>query len=210
MGSLNDHDPQRLAFARDRVSLLPQAETSTYRVGRNCAVDDTVKIGVGTVIQDNVVILGDVQIGKNCLIKPGTVIGAKGFSFGFEEDLTPIAIGHSGGVRIGDRVEIGALCTVCQGTVNNTVIEDDCKLDDHIHIAHNCYIKAKTVIAAGAIFGGGVTVGKASWVGLQATIMNQANLGDRVVVGTQANVIRDAEDGTVLVGNPATVLRMRV
>jgi acetyltransferase-like isoleucine patch superfamily enzyme len=40
--------------------------------------------------------------------------------------------------------------------------------------------------------------------------MNQANLGDRVVVGTQANVIRDAEDGTVLVGNPATVLRMRV
>lgn len=208
MSSLNDHDPKRFEFAVSRQQYLPRC-IGRISIGRNCSISQESVIGDGTVIQDNVVIIGDVHIGKGCLIKPGTVIGAKGFSFGFTEDLKPIAIGHTGGVHIGDRVEIGSLCTVCQGTVDNTVIEDDVKLDDHIHIAHNCHIKEKTVITAGAIFGGGVVVGKACWIGLQATIKNQVHLADRTAVGTHANVVKDSEPGDILIGNPAKLLRKR-
>lgn len=207
--SLNDYDPKRLEFAMSRSMFLPMAGRSGVFIGHGCSIGPEVVIGDGTVVQDRVVIMGRVSIGAGCLIKPGTVIGAKGFSFGFTEDLTPVAIGHSAGVHIGNRVEVGALCTICQGTIEDTVIENDVKMDDHIHIAHNCHIGEKTIITAGVIFGGGVVVGKACWFGLNATVQNKVKLADRTVAGTGANVIKDSEPGDILTGNPATVLRKR-
>lgn len=208
-GKTNEHDPERLLFAIRRKNYLPKA-VGRVSIGRNCSISRDAKIGDDTIIQDNVVIMDRVVIGRGCLIKPGTVIGAKGFSFGFSEDLTPQAIGHSAGVKIGDRVEIGALCTVCQGTVEDTVIEDDVKLDDHIHIAHNCFIGSKSCLTAGVTLGGGVVIEEKCWVGLGATIINKARLGAYTLVGSGANVVRDSEPGEVLVGNPARAMRKRV
>jgi len=203
LGTVNEYSPERLEFAVSRKHFLPDKNMPPYYLYGD------VIIGEGTVIMPGVVIIGPVVIGKNCLIKPNTVIGAKGFSFGFEEDLTPHSIGHNGNVIIGDNVEIGALCTVCQATVKTTYIGDNVKIDDHIHIAHNCSIFEKTIITAGVTFGGGVIVGRECWIGLNATIQNKVELAERTLVGSGANVIRNSEAGDVLVGNPAKVLRKR-
>jgi UDP-3-O-[3-hydroxymyristoyl] glucosamine N-acyltransferase len=203
LGTVNEFIPERLNFAIGRLNLLPQESTGDYFMCGH------IEIGANTVIQHGVSIYGPVKIGSNCLIKPNTVIGAKGFSFGFDSELTPHAIGHSGGVIIGDNVEIGSLCTVCQGTVKDTIIENYVKIDDHVHIAHNCIVKAKTIITAGVTFGGGAVVGECCWVGLNATVMNKVRLAAMTLVGAGANVIRDSEYGDVLAGNPARVLRKR-
>jgi len=209
MPTVNEYIESRLRFAVDRTKYLPRAEKQ-FKIGSNCSIDwDGVFIGNNVVIEDNVVIRGRVAVGNGCLIKSGAVIGSKGFSFGFMEDLTPVAIGHTGGVIIGNNVEIGALTTVCQGTIEDTVVGDYVKIDDHVHIAHNCNIGARSCIAAGTKFGGGVVVGEKVWIGLSATIMNKVRIGDYALVGVGANVIRDVSPGDVVIGNPAKVLKNR-
>ena len=213
MPTVNEYIPERLKFAKERLALFkPEGMEFPNKVfiGTECSVDfSQIRIGTGTIIEDNVVIRGPVQIGRYCHIKSGAIIGSKGFSFGFEKDLTPVTITHTGGVIIGDYVEIGALTTVCRGTVDNTIVKDHVKLDDHIHIAHNCLIGDRTIITAGVKFGGGVIVGSKCWFGLNSTIMNKVRIADYTLVGNQANIIRDTEPGAVMVGNPAKILKVR-
>jgi UDP-3-O-[3-hydroxymyristoyl] glucosamine N-acyltransferase len=183
---------------------------SDVKVGRNCSIDDTVIIGKGTEIGDNVVIRGRVTIGNYCHIKSHACIGEKGFSFGFDEDGTPITVRHGGGVRIGNDVEIGSFNSICQSTLEDVdmVLEDNVKLDDNIHIAHNCHIGKSTCLAAGCMLNGSVSIGENSWVGLQVTL-NKVKVGNNVLIGSGSMVTKDVPDGMVVAGNPAKVIRER-
>lgn len=110
-------------------------------VGAGC------RIGAGTRIYPNVVIYHDVHLGKNCIIQSQSVLGSDGFGYapgqaGWEK------ICQLGGVRIGDRVEVGACTAIDRGALENTVIEDGVIIDNHVHIAHNCRIGKNTAIAA--------------------------------------------------------------
>ena len=151
----------------------------------------------------------NVKYGKCLRVKPFSCIGMKGFSFAFREDGTPEEMVHTGGVIIGDYVEIGALCTVPGGTVENTIIGDHTKLDDHIHTAHNTIIGKYTCIAAGAIMGGGCVIGDHVWIGLNATINTKVKVGDWAVVGSGAMVTKDVPPYAVVAGCPAKILRYR-
>src|SRR3546814_3805834 len=115
-------------------------------------------IGDRSVIGENCVLAEGVSVGADCRIKPNTTIGARGFGFARDEDGHPVEFPHIGTVSIGDRVEIGANCTVVRAALDATVIEDAVKTDDHVHIAHNVVVGARTFIAAGAVLSGSVTV----------------------------------------------------
>ena len=108
----------------------------------------------GTKINHNVVISDNVKIGKNCYIKSGAILGEDGFGFDFEKDGIPIRIPHIGSVVIGENVEIGSNTVIVRGTLNDTIIEDNVKMDDQVCIAHNCKIgKSSLVIAFAEISG---------------------------------------------------------
>jgi len=188
MGSVNDYDKHRLEFARHRIKVY-----GNPRVG----------------VHHMMAIAEHVEIVKDPIIKAGAVIGEKGFSHAFDEDLTPVPMIHTGSVIIGDYVEIGALTTVARGTINNTILEDYVRLDDHVHIAHNCKIGKRTCAAAGAILGGSVTVGPDCWIGLGCVIQNGLTIGKRALIGSGANVVKDVPPHAVMVGNPARILRYR-
>jgi UDP-3-O-[3-hydroxymyristoyl] glucosamine N-acyltransferase len=177
------------------------------RVSPTAAIGKGVRIGRGTVIGHFVVIDDGVRIGEDCLIKSGAVIGEKGFGFERDHDGTPVALPQLGSVLIGDRVEIGSLSTVCRGALGDTVIGDDVKLDDHVHVAHNCAIGRGTLIAACAELSGGVQLGECCWVGPNASLLQQLRVGDGALVGIGAVVLRDAGAGVTVAGNPARVLR---
>lgn len=175
----------------------------------NVSIGKGVVIGQGTRIEPNVTIADDTHIGRDCWLKSGCVIGEPGFGLEREADGTPLRMLHLGNVVIGDRVEIGALTTVCRGTLGPTVVEDDAKIDDHVHVAHNVHVGKKAFVIACAELSGGVVLGEAAWVGPNASVLEKVKIGDRAFVGLGAVVLRDVAPDTTVVGNPARVLERK-
>jgi UDP-3-O-[3-hydroxymyristoyl] glucosamine N-acyltransferase len=176
-------------------------------IGNNVVIGDNVKINQGTIINANVVIASNVTIGKDCYIKSGAIIGEDGFGFDFEEDGTPVKFPQMGGVIIGDRVEIGAKCTIARGTIDDTVVLDDVKIDDQVHIAHNCFIGSKTIITACSELSGGVKIGDSCWLGPNSSIIQKVSLGNNVKVGIGTAVNESIDDNSTVMGLPGVGLR---
>lgn len=190
-------NPQALAVAVS-AKIDPNAKISV-----GVTVGESSTIGAGTFIYPNVTIGDRVHIGKNCCIKSGTVIGQPGFGIYRDESGVPLHLPHVAGVIIQDDVEIGALNTVVGGTIHPTVLETAVKTDDHVHIAHNCHVGARTLLTACAELSGSVRIGADCWIGPNASIRDGLSVGDRAFVGIGANVIKHVAAGATVYGNPA-------
>jgi UDP-3-O-[3-hydroxymyristoyl] glucosamine N-acyltransferase len=186
-----------------------QQIAASARIAASAAVANGVTIGERTVVCDHVRIAPGVSIGDDCVIKSGAVIGEDGFGFERDIDGTPVRLIHRGGVRIGNRVEIGSVTTVCQGTLAPTVVEDDAKIDDHVHIAHNVHVGKKAMVIACAEVSGSVRIGERAWVGPNASILEGVKIGDDAFIGLAAVVLRDVAPNVTVVGNPARVLERK-
>jgi len=209
----------RLAFAKaleflerttgfQRSTADPDID-ATAVISPTAVIGKGVRIGAHSVVNHFVVIGEGVQIGTGCIIKSGAVIGEDGFGFERDDDGVPLRLVHLGSVLIGNGVEIGSLTTVCRGTLANTVIDDFAKIDDHVHISHNCKIGSGAMVIACAEVSGGVVLGRGSWVGPNASIIQQTTVGDGSFIGIGANVLRDVSPGTTVAGNPAKLLLPR-
>jgi UDP-3-O-[3-hydroxymyristoyl] glucosamine N-acyltransferase len=185
---------------------IPAIVDPSATVSSTATIGNGVKIGARTVIGHNVVISDGVTIGSDCIIKSNTVIGEAGFGFERDEMGVPIRILHLGTVKIGDRVEIGSLNTICRATLGTTVIEDDVKTDDHVHIAHNCRVRRGAMITACVELSGGVDVGSFAWVGPNSSIIQKLVIGDHAFIGIGSNVTKSVPNGVSVAGNPARML----
>lgn len=173
------------------------------------SIEHGVSIGAGTIIESGVKIGAGTQIGKDCYIKSGAVIGEAGFGFERDEEGVPLRMPHLGNVVLGDRVEIGSCTTVCRGTLSTTIVEDDVKIDDHVHVAHNCHIKKRALVVACAELSGSVIIEEEAWIGPNASILEHVRIGRRAFVGLGSVVLRDVADDVTVVGNPARVLERK-
>jgi len=169
-------------------------------IGKYTIIGDSVTIGDGTIIRDNVIIHYNVTIGTNCYIKSGVVIGEDGFGFEFDEDGVPIKISHLGGVEVKNNVEIGANTVIARGTLDNTIIEENVKIDALVHIAHNCIIGQNSVIIALAQISGSVKIGKNSWISPSATIIQKKTIGENVKIGIGSVILDNIESNKTIMG----------
>lgn len=191
-------------FAVQTVAVDPSARIDpTAEIGVHVVVGSDAEIGPRTRIHSNTVIGPHVRIGADCEIKSGSIIGQPGFGVHRDSNNRPQALPHVGGVVIGDRVLIGALNTVVGGTIHPTVVEDDVKTDDHVHIAHNCHIGARTLLTACAELSGSVRIGPDGWLGPNVSIRDGLKLGARCFVGIGSVVTRNVEDDALVFGSPA-------
>ncbi len=175
-------------------------------------IDKNVKIGESCHIKSGAKIYSNVSIGKNCVVGSNTVIGDIGFGIERINDAKweriplegkPMKMAHFGGVSIGNDVEIGALNTIVSGAIEPTLIENNVKTDDHVHIAHNCKIRNGVVITAAAELSGGVEIGTNSWIGPNCSIFQQIKIGRKCIVGIGANIFKDMKDEEIYMGIPA-------
>lgn len=193
-------------------------------VGPGAIICEGAVIGAGTQIYPSVYVGPHVVIGKNCELHPsvtllcnvtlgdrvrvfaGTVIGSEGFGFleagnGFTE------MPQIGGVKIADDVRIGAKCTIDRSTLGDTVIGTGTKIDDQVHIGHNCRIGnhcilcAQVGLAGSSVLEDGVILGGQVGVGGHLTIHKNA------VCGGQTGITRDLEGDQKYFGTPATPLQ---
>jgi len=179
----------------------------TASIGANTIIGDNVKIGKNTIINSNIVICDNTYIGDNCYIKSGSVIGEDGFGFDFEENGTPVRIPHIGNVIVGNSVEIGAKNTIARATLGSTVIKDNVKTDDQVHIAHNCYIDKNTIITACVEISGSVEIGKNCWLGPNSSVIQKIKLGNNVTIGIGTIVTKDIEKNNKIMGFEGLDLR---
>jgi len=171
------------------------------RILANAVIGDGTSIGDGCVIHPNVTIYPRMRIGRRVFIHAGTVIGSDGFGYvpagnGIQK------IPQIGSVEIEDDVEIGANCTIDRATVEVTRIGAGSKIDDLVHIAHNCDVGRNSIIVAQVGIAGSVVIGDGAMLGGQAGVAEHVRIGPRVMIGAQAGVHSDIASGEWL-GTPA-------
>lgn len=168
----------------------------------NVVIYPDVAIGARTTLHANCVIHERTHIGSDCVIHSGAAIGSEGFGF------VPTAEGwfkmeQSGRTVLEDGVEIGCNATVDRPAVGETRIGRYTKLDNLVHIAHNCKIGSGCAMAAHVGLAGGVTVGDRVILGGQVGVANQVKIGDGVQAGAQCGIHNDLEAGAIVLGSPA-------
>jgi len=178
------------------------------RIGPGCVVGRRVSLGEDSILHANVTIYDDVDIGSRAILHSGCVIGADGFGFVLTGDHYE-RFPQVGRVTIGDDVEIGANSCVDRAALGVTWIGDGVKLDNMVHVGHNCRIGKHVVVAAQTGFSGGVIVEDYAVIGGQVGIGDKARIESRAVLGSGSGVLTSKiiRAGEVFWGTPARPLK---
>jgi len=191
--------------------------SSDAKIGRNCRIGNFVvigkncEIGDNTTIHDRVSLVQNCTIGNNCIIQSGVTLGEDGFAFERHTVSQKLEkFPHFGRVVIGNNVEVSANCSIARGSLSDTIIGDGTKLDALVHIAHNVKIGKNCQLTAGTIIGGSSRLGDSCWTGLNCTIKNKVSIGNNVIVGAGACVIKDIPDDDIVAGVPAKSIKNKV
>jgi UDP-3-O-[3-hydroxymyristoyl] glucosamine N-acyltransferase len=177
-------------------------------IGPHCHIGAGTRLGAGCRLHGNVTLYPGVRVGARAVLHAGAVIGADGFGFVF-------TAGHYekfpqvGTVELGDDVEIGANSCVDRAALGVTRIGEGSKLDNLVHIAHNCQIGKHVVIAAQTGFAGGCTVGDYAVIGGQVGFGERVRVEAKAVIGSGAGILsgKIVRAGEPVWGTPARPLR---
>ncbi|MDQ6701446.1 MAG: UDP-3-O-(3-hydroxymyristoyl)glucosamine N-acyltransferase [Acidobacteriota bacterium] len=192
-----------------QVSIAEGARIGTgTRIGAGSAIGRDVKIGDGCVLHANVTIYEAVRVCNGVILHSGCVIGADGFGFVLRDGRYE-KFPQVGRVEIEDNVEIGANSCVDRAALGVTRIGEGTKIDNMVHVGHNCRIGRHVVIAAQTGFSGGVVVEDYAVIGGQVGIGDKARIETRAVLGSGCGVLTSkiVRAGEVVWGTPARPLR---
>ena len=159
------------------------------RIVSGCYIGEDSSLGKACVLYSGVKIYHGVSMGSGVIVHSGTVIGSDGFGFAFDGSKS-VKFHQLGGIVIGDDVEIGAGSTIDRGALDDTVIERGVKLDNMVHIGHNCRIGEHTVICGCSGLGGSTIVGKYCVLGGGVGVIGHLSIADRVQVSARTLISR--------------------
>lgn len=178
-------------------------------IGHNVIIEEDCVIGNNTFIDHHTVIKYGTIIGDNVQIGANNTIGGIGFGYEKDEDGKFQVIPHIGNIIIENNVDIGNNTCIDRAVMGSTHIGFNCKIDNLVHIAHGVVLKPNSVVIAHAMIGGSSIIGENAWIAPNAAVINKVSVGDNAVVGLAAVVIRDVEDGDVIVGNPGKSIKKK-
>ncbi|MDP4709034.1 MAG: UDP-3-O-(3-hydroxymyristoyl)glucosamine N-acyltransferase [Rickettsiaceae bacterium] len=180
-------------------------------IGDDCVIesgsiiDYKVKIGNRARIDSNVSISYSV-IGNDVVVLPGARIGQDGFGFSTDKGIHK-KIYHTGRVVIGNDVEIGANTCIDRGSMNDTIIEDLCRIDNLVQIGHNAHIKKGAILVSQVGIAGSSKIGSYCALGGQVGVAGHITIADGVQISGQGGVIQDIKEAGIMGGTPAVPIR---
>jgi UDP-3-O-[3-hydroxymyristoyl] glucosamine N-acyltransferase len=177
------------------------------KIHPHSVIEHNVKIGSDTVIFPYVFLGHGTRVGNSCEIKPHCTIGSEGYGFARDEKGKHHRIPQRGIVVIEDRVSIGANCTIDRATFEETKVCAGTKLDNMIHIAHNCKLGEDGLFAAGTMFAGTSIVGNSVVMGGKVAIGGHLEICDNVTIGGKSGITNDIKTPGAYSGFPIETLR---
>ena len=151
-------------------------------------------IGEDTIVYSSASVREFCKIGKRCIIHSSAVIGADGFGF-TTKDGVHTKIPQVGNVIIEDDVEIGAHVGIDRAAMGSTVIGHGTKIDNLVHIAHNCKIGANCLIVAQTGISGSTTVGDNVTFGGQVGTVGHITIGGNSVYAARSGISKNMPEG---------------
>jgi UDP-3-O-[3-hydroxymyristoyl] glucosamine N-acyltransferase len=165
-------------------------------VGDNCTlmsgvfIGDNVHIGNNTVIYPNVTIYRDCIVGNDCMIHAGTVIGSDGFGFAHTKEGKYIKIYQNGNVVIGNDVEIGSNTTIDRAAFKSTLIGNGVRIDNLVHIAHNCVLKDGCILTGQVGLSGSTTLHEYVIMGGQSATAGHLEIAPFTTIAARGGVTK--------------------
>ena len=180
-------------------------------IGPGCVIGDGVEVGSHCRLDANVTIYSGTTLGNRVVVQAGAVLGSDGFGYvrdnktGRYEQFPQV-----GRLVIEDDVEIGANSTIDRGALDETRVRRGTKIDNLVHIGHNCQIGQDVVIAAQTGLSGSVLVEDNVVMGGQVGIGDHAHIEEGVILGGGSGILPKKVvrgKGVVFWGTPARPLR---
>lgn len=151
-------------------------------------IGDHVKIGSDCVVHPNVFLEDRVTIGNSVILHAGVVIGADGFGY-VRGEMGYHKFPQIGTVIIEDDVELGANTCVDRAALGRTRIGRGTKIDNMVHVGHNCDIGERVVIAAQTGISGSVTIEDDCVIGGQVGFGDHIRVQSGAVIGSKAGIL---------------------
>ena len=177
------------------------------KIGKGTVIEEDVLIGSNSIIGYNNVILRGTIIGDNVKIGSNNTIGAVGFGYEKSEDGKYELIPHVGNVIIENNVEIGNNNCIDRAVLGSTILKENCKIDNLVHIAHGVIIGKNSLIIANAMIAGSAVIGENTWIAPSTSVINGGKVGSNSMTGLGAVVVREIEDNSLAVGVPAKKIK---
>jgi len=204
-----------LASIEDSAVISETASISNFvSISKNVVIEDDVvimpgvtigegcKIGKRTILYANASLYDSVSIGIDCIIHSGAVIGSDGLGFA-KENNEWVKIEHLGKVIIGNDVEIGSNTTIDRGSIGDTVLGNNVKIDNQVHIAHNVSIGSGTAIAGNSAIAGSTQIGKNCTLAGCSAIVDNIKIADEVHITAMSLITKSIkESGFYSSGTP--------
>lgn len=218
-------DDPRLAFSIVARHLRPAATTGVHpaaivdpaadlasdvTIGPGCVLAAGVRIGSGCVLGARVVVEAGTTLGERVMVQSGAVLGASGFGYARRPDGSYLLFPQQGTLVLEDDVEVGANSTIDRGALGETRIGAGTKIDNLVHIGHNCRIGRNVILAAQTGISGSTVVEDGAILGGQVGIGEHAHVGPGVILGGGAGVLSNKKlhgTGQVFWGRPAQPLK---
>ena len=202
------HPPKRrepLVHASAVVAETANIDLTVY-LGPHVAIGEYSRVGGGTIVEPSVTIGDNVTVGSDCVLHPGVVlydnvsigdrvvlhagvcIGADGFGY-VRSDMGYHKFPQRGTVVIEDDVELGAHTCVDRAALGITRIGKGTKLDNLVHVGHNCDIGERVVIAAQTGISGSVIIEDDVVIGGQVGFGDHIRVRSGAVIGSKAGVL---------------------
>jgi UDP-3-O-[3-hydroxymyristoyl] glucosamine N-acyltransferase len=203
------------AVVGEGARISPEARLDAHVVvGAGARIADGVWLEAGTVVGEDADIGRDCRIGPNATlyassrlgervrVHAGAVLGSDGFGYAADSQGRHAKIPQLGWLEVGDDVEIGANAAIDRGALEATVIGTGTKIDNQVHIAHNCRLGEHCVVAGQSGFAGSAELGDRCILGAQVGIAGHLRVAPGTMLAARAGVIGDIDTPGTYAGFP--------
>jgi UDP-3-O-[3-hydroxymyristoyl] glucosamine N-acyltransferase len=182
-------------------------DPAVVNIGENVVIEEGVVLGSDVRIDHNTVIRSPSRIGDHVRIGANCTIGGVGFGYELNDEDQYVLVPHIGKVVIEDHVEIGNNTCIDRAVLGETLIGENVKIDNLVHIAHGVKIGRNSLVIANAMIAGSVSIGENAWIAPSVSVIQKTAIGSGAVVGMGSVVLKNVEPDTVVAGVPARKLR---